>query len=236
MGKRTRIVMFSGALLALSSVTGYAQTAGGMGSGDSPGADPSAATTPAAATLETLDSFVDLRNAILQDIKAVNQQIDASQSDAEKQGLKSQLDELQSDLRAITQNFENIAAGIDITSLRAAAAEEFNFQRELLALLKPALEEMKEMTSNVRQKSDLKKEIAYHKERLPVIKQAIANADPDLLALCPLHLSIYGKDGKTHVVMPRLSAIAEGSPGRDKVVELEAELKAIVEKALAADD
>ena len=26
----------------------------------------------------------------------------------------------------------------------------------------------------------------------------IANADPDLLALCPLHLSIYGKDGKTH--------------------------------------
>lgn len=63
----------------------------------------------------------------------------------------------------------------------------------------------------------------------------IANADPDLLALCPLHLSIYGKDGKTHVVMPRLSAIAEGSPGRDKVGELEMELKAIVEKALAAD-
>ena len=64
----------------------------------------------------------------------------------------------------------------------------------------------------------------------------IANADPDLLALCPLHLTIYGKDGKTHVVMPRLSAIAEGSPGRGKVAELEAELKAIVETALAAND
>jgi uncharacterized protein (DUF302 family) len=61
----------------------------------------------------------------------------------------------------------------------------------------------------------------------------IANADPDLLALCPLHLSLYSKEGKTHVVMPRLSVIAEGSPGRDKAAELEAELKSIVEKALA---
>jgi uncharacterized protein (DUF302 family) len=63
----------------------------------------------------------------------------------------------------------------------------------------------------------------------------IANADPDLLALCPLHLSLYAKDGKTHIVMPRLSALAEGSPGADKAAELEAELTAIVDGALAAE-
>ena len=174
MGKRVRVaVMFSGALLALSSIACHAQTANGEG--DSPSGDPMAEQTAVAHTLETLDSFVDLRNAILQDIKAINQQIGASKSDAEKQGLKTQLDELESDLLAITRNFENIAAGIDITSLRAATAEEFSFQRELFALLKPALEEMKEMTSNVRQKAGLKEEIAYNKERLPVIEQAIAN-------------------------------------------------------------
>ena len=169
-------VIFFRTLLMLWPISGLAQTAGGKT--DAPGDAPSAAQTEiTGATLETLDSFVDLRNSILEDIQAVNEQIGASKSDAEKQDLKAQLDALQSDLRAITENFENIAAGIDITILRAATDEEFSIQRELFALLKPALEEMKEMTSTVRQKADLKEEIAFIEERLPVIEQAIANAD-----------------------------------------------------------
>lgn len=176
MTKRLREgIALSYLLIALSTITCNAQTE--SDGAESPNVDPPAAQTAAANTLETLDSFVSLRNAILQDITAVNQQIGASQSDAEKQDLKTRLDELQSDLRAITQNFENTVAGIDITSLRATTAEEFNFQREILALLKPALEEMKEMTSTVRRKSDLKEEISYHKERIPVVEQAIANTD-----------------------------------------------------------
>ena len=63
----------------------------------------------------------------------------------------------------------------------------------------------------------------------------IANADPDLLAYCPLHLSLYGKDGKTVILMPRLSVLAEGSPGQESAVELEAALRKIVEGALVAE-
>jgi uncharacterized protein (DUF302 family) len=63
----------------------------------------------------------------------------------------------------------------------------------------------------------------------------IANADPDLLGLCPLHLSLYAKDGNTVVLLPRLSAMAEGSPGKEAASELEAELRKIVQSALAAD-
>lgn len=63
----------------------------------------------------------------------------------------------------------------------------------------------------------------------------IANADPDLLGICPLHLSLYAKDGKTVVLMPRLSAMAEGSPGKEVAVELEAELRKIVKSALVED-
>ncbi len=63
----------------------------------------------------------------------------------------------------------------------------------------------------------------------------IAYADPDLLGICPLHLTLYGKDGKTHVVMAKPSVIAEGSPGKGQATELEAELRKIVESALAAD-
>lgn len=143
-----------------------------------PGADAAEPRTRlVAGTVDTLSSFVDLRNAMLKDIKDVNEKIGASHSDAEKENLKLQVNKLESDLHAVTQNFENISAGTDITILRETASEEFNFQKELFALLKPALDEIKEMTSHVRQKSDLKDKIANYEESLPVIEQAIANVE-----------------------------------------------------------
>lgn len=143
-----------------------------------PGADTAEPRTRlVAGTVDTLSSFVDLRNAMLKDIKDVNEKIGASHSDAEKENLKLQVNKLESDLHAVTQNFENISAGTDITILRETASEEFNFQKELFALLKPALDEIKEMTSHVRQKSDLKDKIANYEESLPVIEQAIANVE-----------------------------------------------------------
>jgi hypothetical protein len=63
----------------------------------------------------------------------------------------------------------------------------------------------------------------------------IAGADPDLFGLCPLHSSLYAKDGKTVVPLPHLSAMAAGSSGKEAASELEAELRKIVESALAAD-
>ena len=165
---------FAGGILILMPMIGHAQT------------DPAAAVATTAAetaaetaadtgTLVTLVSFVKLRNELLQDIKALNKQIDSEQSEAQKVNLKQELNKLESDLRTTTRNLENIAAGVDISRLRAEKEEEFNFQKEIFALLKPALDEMKEMTSHVRQKSDLREKIVYYEERLPVIEQALSN-------------------------------------------------------------
>lgn len=63
----------------------------------------------------------------------------------------------------------------------------------------------------------------------------VANADPDLLGLCPLHLSLYEKNGETVLVMPKPSAMAEGSPGRARAAELEDELIGIVRGALVSE-
>jgi len=165
---------FAGGILILMPMIGHAQT------------DPAAAVATTAAetaaetaadtgTLVTLVSFVKLRNELLQDIKALNKQIDSEQSEAQKVNLKQELNKLESDLRTTTRNLENIAAGVDISRLRAEKEEEFNFQKEIFALLKPALDEMKEMTSHVRQKSDLREKIVYYEERLPVIERALSN-------------------------------------------------------------
>ncbi len=166
--------MLLGLLLGLLPVLGGAQTESPMevaANSEQPGPQARIAAT----TLDTLDSFVDLRNAMLNDIKEINKQIGNSKSDADKQKLKLQLDKLESDLRAVTRNFENIAAGVDITSLRVLFAQACRFQREVLALLKPAIDEMKEMTAHVRQKSDLKEKITHYEERLPVMERALAN-------------------------------------------------------------
>ena len=138
-----------------------------------------AASEPVAAptTSETLASFVSLQKQLQQDILLINKKIAASQSDSEKANLKEQLDKLKNDLSVTTRNFENIAAGVDITALRGEAEEAFNLQKEVFSLVRPAIDEMKEMTARVRQKSELKKKITYFEERLPIIEEALSNVD-----------------------------------------------------------
>ncbi|MCP3664134.1 MAG: hypothetical protein GY696_16860 [Gammaproteobacteria bacterium] len=132
-------------------------------------------------TLGTLESLVTLRNDLQQDIRALNKQIDAAQSVEGKKELGQQLEKLRADLRVTTGNFREVAAGVDITALQKEKEEVFDFQAELLALLKPAFDEMKEMSSHVRQKSSLKEKIIYYEERLLIIEQAISNIDQLLL-------------------------------------------------------
>jgi uncharacterized protein (DUF302 family) len=63
----------------------------------------------------------------------------------------------------------------------------------------------------------------------------MANADPDLLALCPLHLSIYARDGKTMLVWPRLSVMAEGSPGLEAARDLDKEVSDLIRGAITPE-
>ena len=166
MTQRWLACVLAGVILLCGAAIGHAQT------------EPATVTSKADTdTLETLLSFVKLRNQLTQDIKALNAQIDAAQSEAEKADLRQERIKLEADLRTTKRNLENIAAGVDISSLREEKQEDFNFQREVFALLKPALDEMKEMTAHVRQKSELRERIAYYEERLPVIEQALANVE-----------------------------------------------------------
>jgi uncharacterized protein (DUF302 family) len=58
----------------------------------------------------------------------------------------------------------------------------------------------------------------------------VSNADPDLLALCPLRVNLVEKDGVTRVLFARPTVIAAGSPGIAVVQEIED----VISKALRA--
>lgn len=49
----------------------------------------------------------------------------------------------------------------------------------------------------------------------------VSNADPDLLALCPLRVNLVEKDGITRVLFARPTLVAEGSPAIGIVTEIE---------------
>jgi uncharacterized protein (DUF302 family) len=60
----------------------------------------------------------------------------------------------------------------------------------------------------------------------------VANADPDMLALCPLHLSLTHKDGETTVVFLRPDVIARGSAAEAVSKELTELVVAAIEQGL----
>jgi hypothetical protein len=126
-------------------------------------------------TLSTLNSLLKLQSQMKADMVALNKQLSAARTEAEKKDIQTQLDKLNADLKTTNRNLREIAAGADIDSLRAAEETSFNLQEELFALLRPALKEMKDMTSHVRLKSDLKDRIAYYQGKLPITERAVAN-------------------------------------------------------------
>ena len=126
-------------------------------------------------TIETLQSLFILQSELKRDIHELAKQLAAAETAAEKNDIKAQLDKLETDLQTTTRNLKGIAAGADIASLRAVEETKFSLQEELFSLLKPALKEMREMTSHVRLKSEYRDKIAYYKEKLPVAELAVAN-------------------------------------------------------------
>lgn len=60
----------------------------------------------------------------------------------------------------------------------------------------------------------------------------ISNADPAMLALCPLHLTLTQKTGRVSVLFVRPGAIAQGSKAAMAAKELEEKVIQIIESGL----
>jgi len=60
----------------------------------------------------------------------------------------------------------------------------------------------------------------------------ISNLDPSMLGVCPLHLTLTEKDGKTTVLFNRPTVTAKGSPAYEVFVEIEDEVIAIIKEGM----
>jgi uncharacterized protein (DUF302 family) len=60
----------------------------------------------------------------------------------------------------------------------------------------------------------------------------VSNADPQMLALCPLHITLVHKDGMTSILFIRPSLVATGSGAEKVALELEQEVIRTIESGL----
>ncbi len=126
-------------------------------------------------TLTTLITYVELQGQLRQEIKGLKRTLKSAQSEIEKADIKSLLETAERKLQGTSKNLEDIAANTDLGLLRNTKELPFNLQRELFALLEPALKEMKHATSDVRLKSQIREKILYYEQRIPVLKEALKN-------------------------------------------------------------
>lgn len=126
-------------------------------------------------TLSTLLNFVELQDQLRNDLKDSRKKIKHSLSDTEMNDTKTQITTIEKKLKDTTLNIENIAADTDLALLRNNKEEAFNLQKELLSLLEPAMREMKNATSDVRLKADLREKIDFFKAREPIAREALKN-------------------------------------------------------------
>ena len=82
----------------------------------------------------------------------------------------------------------------------------------------------------------------YNKNKLEEIRSIVfcnawyankvSNADPYMLALCPLHITLYQKGDMTTIVFVRPGKVAAQSPAREVAEELEKDVIRIIENAV----
>lgn len=60
----------------------------------------------------------------------------------------------------------------------------------------------------------------------------VSNKDPEMLGLCPLHLTLIEKDGKTTALFNRPTIIARNSPAHDLFAEIEQEVIELIKKGM----
>jgi len=61
---------------------------------------------------------------------------------------------------------------------------------------------------------------------------AVSNTDPDMLALCPLHITLIQKDGATRVLFVRPTAVAKGSKAMSVAKEIEQDVAKAIDAAV----
>ncbi|PID47303.1 MAG: hypothetical protein CSB47_00750 [Proteobacteria bacterium] len=125
--------------------------------------------------LDALQAVMEIKGNLAQSIKEQRKQLKEAVTEEDKASLMSKITSLEKELQNADLSFDEIATDIDLTAVKEPQETVFSLEQEVIALIKPTLQEMNNMTRNVRKKSALRETIARNKEKQKYIKEAMAH-------------------------------------------------------------
>ena len=120
-------------------------------------------------------------NDILKSIQAHQKEVDDklkllndAKTEQEKEKIQSAIDTIQQSIADQENSFEMIlTAGIELDDDETSAANEFDWQKDLIEIVQPFLRELHKLTENKRKIDNLNYRIAFHQLQIKKINEAL---------------------------------------------------------------
>ncbi|TYT73634.1 hypothetical protein [Desulfobotulus mexicanus] len=127
-----------------------------------------------------LQTLKDLRlsiEAVDKDILEKEESYAKALIEERKQAIRIEVSHLLRLRDAYQREFESIASGIELEETAQAPIKAFRIEEELMEVLRPLVEGLKQMTSRPRELERLRKDTAFYENHLPEIRSAISKVE-----------------------------------------------------------
>jgi hypothetical protein len=130
--------------------------------------------------IHMLSTISELQNDLTKRIAQKKKLIAKTDSSTEKEQLEAELKKLDEQYNSTRADFERIATGVELSLFRHEQEQAFDWEKELLALVEPGVNELKRMTKKIRDKSALKDELAHYTKLSLFAQKAVENIEANL--------------------------------------------------------
>lgn len=124
---------------------------------------------------ETLINLIQYKTTLEKQIAETKKELKKTTHQMDKEVLSAKLRDLKAQLKNVRENFVKVATGLDLAVFDETAQRHFVWKEEIETLVRPLLQELKEMTKRPRQIERLKTKVAYFEGRLPRAEEAVKN-------------------------------------------------------------
>ncbi|CAA6808578.1 MAG: Unknown protein [uncultured Thiotrichaceae bacterium] len=116
--------------------------------------------------LKTLQSLLVVKTNLSKEIKLLGKELAKTVAPSEKQIIDKQLESLGQELAEINLNFEQIATDLHSAAEFQDTNKKFNLKEDLGSLVEPIVQEMKHLTSPIREKNRFRDEITISVQQM----------------------------------------------------------------------
>ncbi len=125
----------------------------------------------------TLKGLVDAIGQLGESIKAKEEAFREASTEIQRQQLESEISDLTTQLRNRLDNFEDIAAGVDLDEFIPREEQKLDFTQDFQELIAPLLAELKEFTARPRDLERLRAEISRYELLLDRLNAGLARME-----------------------------------------------------------